>query len=156
MLSAFTFGQTRTFEIFGTITGEYNSKIYFFYDNNYKQKDSISSEIKDGKFYFKATASLPIQARFHLDQQSFIQDIYIDGKKILLTCSNHIKIYGKDNDTMNMFAVTGVKGSNVESLKRILKTGLQHSKRLTDQKKKKTKSTIISFTNLPGVIQKAK
>lgn len=118
ILSISAFGQSQTFEVFGTISGEYNSKIYFFYDGKYKQKDSISADIKDGKFYFKATAPLPIQARFHLDQQSYIQDVFIDSKKVFITCSNVIKTYGKNNDTMNIFTVTEVKGSKIEALKR--------------------------------------
>ena len=114
----FFFGQDQTFEIFATISGEYNSKIYFFYDGNYRKKDSISAEIKNGKFYFKATASLPIQARFHLDQQSYIQDVYIESKKTYLTCTNKLEHYGENKDTMNIFTITKVKGSKSEYLKR--------------------------------------
>jgi len=118
ILTITTFGQSQTFEVFGTIKGQYNSKMYFFYDGNYKQKDSIAADIKNGKFYFKASAPLPIQVRFHLDQQSYIQDVFIDSKKIFITCSNKIDIYGKDKDTLNMFTITEVKGSKTESLKR--------------------------------------
>jgi thiol-disulfide isomerase/thioredoxin len=118
LLPAIAFGQSQTFEVFGAIKGEYNSKMYFFYDSNYKQKDSICAEIKDGRFYFKATAHLPIQARFHLDQHSYISDVYIESKKTYLTCANKIDIYGNDKDTMNMFFITKVVGSKSETLKR--------------------------------------
>ena len=59
LVPLFSFCQNRPFEIFGTITGNFNSKIYLFFDGTYKQKDSISSEIKDGKFYFKGKATMP-------------------------------------------------------------------------------------------------
>lgn len=118
ILSITALGQNQTFEVFGTIKGQYNSKIYFFYDGNYRQRDSIAADIKNGKFYFKASASFPIQLRFTLDQQSYIQDVFVDNKKIFLSCSNKIEIYGKDKDTMNIFTITEVKGSKMESLKR--------------------------------------
>ena len=112
------FGQTQTFEVFGTISGEFSGKMYLFFDGNYKQKDSISAEIINGKFYIKATAPLRIQARFHLGQHSFIQDVYIDNKKTYITCTNKLDIYGENKDTMNMFTVVNVKGSKIETLKR--------------------------------------
>ena len=124
LLPAIAFGQSQTFEVFGVIKGEYNSKMYFFYEGNYRQKDSICTEIKDGRFYFKATAHLPIQARFHLDQQSYIQDVYIESKKTYLNCSNKIDIYGNDKDTSNMFFITKVAGSKSETLKREFENSL--------------------------------
>lgn len=118
LLSASAFGQSQTFEVFGTIKGEFNSKIYIFYEGNHKQKDSIGAEIKDGKFYFKATAHLPIQARFHLDQHSYIADVYIETKKTYLNCDNKIEVYGNGKDTLNMFFIYKVTGSESETLKR--------------------------------------
>lgn len=137
LLPVFIFGQKRTFEVFGVISGNYNGRVYFFFDGNYRQKDSISAEIKDGKFYFKATASLPIQARFHLDQQSYIQDVYIEAEKTYLTCTNKLDIYGKDNDTLNIFTITNVKGSKSETLKRNFEnwlTALKASDKTEEQK----------------------
>ena len=118
LLPAIAFGQSQTFEVFGTIKGEFNGNIYFFYEGNHKQKDSIGAKIKDGKFYFKATAYLPVQARFHLDQHSYIADVYIETKKTYLSCVNKIDIYGNDRDTLNMFFITKVNGSKSETLKR--------------------------------------
>ena len=129
LLSSNAFGQVQTFEVLGKIKGNYKSKIYLFFDNNYRQKDSISSKIINGKFYFKVTCSLPVQARFHLDQQSYIQDVYIDDIKTYLTCTNKIDIYGKDKDTMNLFTVTDVKGSKSETLKRNFENWLSKLKR---------------------------
>jgi len=124
IFSITAFGQSQTFEVFGTIKGEYNSKMYFFYEGNHKQKDSIGVEIKDGRFYFKGTAHLPIQARFHLDQNSSIEDVYIESKKTYLNCTNKINIYGKAKDTFNTFLITKVAGSKSETLKREFENSL--------------------------------
>ena len=93
LFPTFAFGQSQTFEVFGTMSGEFNGKVYLFFEGNYRQKDSIGAEIINGKFYIKAAASLPVQARFHLGQHSFIQDVYIDNKKTYLTCINKLDIY---------------------------------------------------------------
>jgi hypothetical protein len=70
------FGQTKPFEIFGSLSGQHYSKAYLFFDGNFKQKDSLSSEIKGGKFYFKGKVSMPVLARLTLDDQnSFIADL---------------------------------------------------------------------------------
>lgn len=49
-------GQDQPFEIWGSLTGEYHGKIFIFFDNHYRQKDSISAEIVDGKFHFSGKA----------------------------------------------------------------------------------------------------
>src|ERR1044071_3498059 len=64
--------QKKHFEIFGTITGNYNSKMYVFFEGNFRQRDSLSSEIINGKFHLKGNVSMPILARLHLDQDSYI------------------------------------------------------------------------------------
>jgi thiol-disulfide isomerase/thioredoxin len=115
------FSQAKPFEIFGSISGEYYSKVYLFFDGNYKQRDSLSSEIKDGRFYFKGSVSMPVLARLSLDDQnSFIADLYIDDNKTSVACTNEIKTYkAADNklDTMNIFKLTSVHGSQIEDLK---------------------------------------
>ena len=133
-----SFSQGRTFEIFGTITGEYHSKIYVFFDNNFRQRDSISSEIKDGKFYFKAQAYLPIQARLHMDQQSYIGDIYIDNIKTQVTCTTKMKISNHGQDTMNILSVVNVKGSATNKLKSDFESWLQdlEKSKVSDEEKK--------------------
>jgi peroxiredoxin len=117
--------QTRPFEVFGTITGEYNSKIYLFFDGNYRQRDSISSEIKDGKFYFKGKITMPVLARLHMDQQSFIQDIYIDQSKTYVRCTTKMNIYNKGQDTMNMLSLVSVRGSAMDKLRTSFESWLQ-------------------------------
>jgi peroxiredoxin len=115
------FSQRKPFEIFGSISGEHYSKLYLFFEGNYKQKDSLSSEIKDGRFYFKGSVSMPVLARLCLDDQnSFLADLYIDDNKTFVTCSNEIKKYkAADNkiDTINIFKITSVHGSQMEDLK---------------------------------------
>ena len=59
------YGQEQTIEIFGTITGESKDKIYLFFENDMEHGDSLSSNIKNGKFYFKVTAPLPILCRIN-------------------------------------------------------------------------------------------
>jgi peroxiredoxin len=110
-------GQTRPYEILGTITGECHSKMYLFFDGNYRQRDSISCEIKDGKFYFKGNVTMPVQARLHMDQRSFIADFYLDNSKTYINCTNTIKIYNNGQDTMNMLSVVNVKGSATDKLR---------------------------------------
>ncbi len=117
LVPLFSFCQNRPFEIFGTITGNFNSKIYLFFDGTYKQKDSISSEIKDGKFYFKGKATMPIQARLHMDQQSFISDVYIDNSHTYIKCTTKMDITNNGQDTLNMLGILSVKGSATDKLK---------------------------------------
>jgi len=117
--------QGNQFEIFGTIKGEYNTRVYLFYEGDYRHKDSISSEIKNGEFYFKEKASLPILGRLHLDQSSVIQDVYIDGNKIYIDCTNKYGITKNTNngvDTMNNFFITVARGSVTETRKRDFET----------------------------------
>ncbi|MBN8686680.1 MAG: AhpC/TSA family protein [Chitinophagales bacterium] len=150
ILSITAVGQTGTFEVFGTIYGEYTRRIYFFFEGNYRQKDSIVADIKDGKFYFKADATLPVQLRFHLDQQSYIQDVFVDSKKVLITCNNKIDIYGPDKDTLNMFTITGVKGSKAERLKRNFENWLatlNASDKTEDEKKQAYYDKLYEFAS---------
>ena len=124
LLPTLAFGQSQRVDIYGTMSGDFNGKLYLFFEGNYRQKDSISSEIVNGSFHISATVALPVQARFHLGRHSFIQDVYIDSDTTYLTCSNKLEIYGKDKDTLNMFTVLDVAGSQTESLKRNFENGL--------------------------------
>jgi len=117
LLPHLPFCQSTDFEISGAITGEYNSKMYLFFEGNYRQRDSISSEIRDGKFYFKGKAPMPIQARLHMDQQSFISDIYIDNSQTFIKCTTKMEITNNGQDTLNMLSVVDVKGSATNKLK---------------------------------------
>ena len=146
-----SFCQDKSFEVFGTISGKYNSKIYIFFEGNYKQRDSISSEIKDGRFYFKGKTSMPIQARLHLDQQSFIRDIYIDNPKTYVHCSTKMKISNNGQDTMNMLSVVSVKGSATNKLKCDFEYWLEtlNKSKLSDEEKRAS-----YYQKLLGFIQK--
>ena len=114
-------GQETSYEVKGTISGEFYGKIYLFFDNNYRQKDSLSAEIKDGKFIFRGKVKKPALARLHLDQESYIQDFFIDGNTVWLTCETHIGTSKRPNgqlDTLNQLTITGVEGSPTETRKR--------------------------------------
>ncbi len=128
-LPHFLFCQNTDFEISGTITGEYNSKMYLFFEGNYKQRDSISSVIKDGKFYFKGKATMPILAKLHLDQQSFISDIYIDNSQTFVKCTTKMEISKNGQDTLNMLTIVDVKGSATDKLKDNFETWLRNMKK---------------------------
>jgi len=129
LLHHFSFSQSKDFEISGTITGKYNSKMYLFFEGNYRQRDSISSEIKDGKFHFKGKAPMPIQARLHMDQKSFISDIYIDNSQTFIKCTTKMEITNNGHDTLNMLSVVSVKGSATNKLKSDFETWLEELKK---------------------------
>jgi len=142
LFSGFLFGQSRQFEIFGTITGKYNSKIYLFFDNHYRQRDSISSEIKNGKFYFKGNIIMPVLGRLHLDQESLIADFYIDNDSIYVHCINTINISvnkKKEKDTLNQLVLSDVKGSPTQDLINGFETWLNKLKKSGKPEKEKNK-----------------
>lgn len=125
LLPLFSIAQKEEFEIFGTIKGQYKSEshIYLFFENGLKQKDS--SEIRDGKFYFKGATAMPILGRLSLGQNSFIEDFYIDHKKTSINCSTEWNAYKGGSgalDTINMLKIIGVKGSKLEEVKLEFKT----------------------------------
>ncbi|HTJ14686.1 MAG TPA: TlpA disulfide reductase family protein [Dinghuibacter sp.] len=116
-----TIAQETSYEVKGVITGTYHGKIHLFFDNNYRQRDSLSSDITDGKFSFKGTVKKPALARLHLDQESLIQDFFIDGHTVSLTCTTNMTTFeGRDKqlDTLNHLVITSVEGSPTETRKR--------------------------------------
>lgn len=137
-----SFAQARPFEIYGTIKGEYNSKVYLFFENNFRAKDSISAVIENGKFHFKGTIpNSPVLARLHLDQNSHIADVFIEGGKVYVNCSNSILTQKDQNntlDTTNIFRAVSVTGSKTESLKRNLESQLNqlNSTNISDDEKR--------------------
>jgi thiol-disulfide isomerase/thioredoxin len=118
LIPLISFSQVTSFEVKGKVSGPYHGKLFFFFDDEFKKKDS--AEIKNGFFSIKATASLPILARFHLDQRSFIQDVYIDSKSTSISFTNSYFIdtnFRGKPDTLNQLKVQTVTGSSVEALK---------------------------------------
>jgi thiol-disulfide isomerase/thioredoxin len=110
----------RHFEITGTISGEYQGKIYLFFEDHYRQKDSISSEITNGKFHFSGEIAMPVLCKIHLDQASLIQDFFMDAPTLSLSCTNKISLFknGKlQSDTLNNLMIVSVEGSATEDLK---------------------------------------
>lgn len=116
-MSGKTFSQSQKFEINGKLTGEHFGKIYLFFDNDYRRKDSISSVITNGHFHFEGVASFPILARIHLDQNSYIIDVYMDSPKLTIDCSNTIEITNDRKDTLNQLTIIRSKGSLMEQNK---------------------------------------
>lgn len=82
--------QSKSFEIFGKISGEYKSQTYLFFENQFSKKDIISAVIKEGNFYIKGDAELPILSRIHFGENTNIQDLYIDSAKTLLCISSKL------------------------------------------------------------------
>jgi len=60
---------------------------------------------------------MPIQARLHMDQQSFISDVYIDNSHTYIKCTTRMDITNKGQDTLNMLSVVSVKGSATDKMK---------------------------------------
>ncbi len=60
---------------------------------------------------------MPIQSRLHMDQRSYIEDIYLDNSKTYIICTTKMSDYDKGKDTLNMLSVLSVKGSNTDKLK---------------------------------------
>lgn len=116
--SVFLYSETRMVEISGTISGHCVGKIYIFFEGNFKQRDSISSEIINGAFHFNCNVQTPVLARIHLDANSYIGDFYIDGSSVKLTCTNQMTITNEARDTMNRLLISQVEGSRIEIPKR--------------------------------------
>ena len=113
------FAQKRNFEIFGTMSGEYKDKIYFFTENNVGQEDSLFSNIKNGKFYFTGNLVLPVLCRFHFGENTNMQELYIDNSKTFINF--YSKLSNKNTPdslggvTTN-FKLTSIKGSGTENI----------------------------------------
>ena len=102
-------------KILGNLTGSFSGKMYLFFEGNIRQKDSISAEVKNGKFEFDClNISLPILARLHLGSHSYIADFYIEGKTTEVFCSNNIRMENP-KDTFNMLNIDSVRSSKMEA-----------------------------------------
>ncbi len=126
-LPFFSKAQPQPFVIDGTLTGDHVGKIFLFFDDHYRQKDSISADIIDGKFQFSGTVNLPVLCRIHLDQHSYIADFYLDKGQATLSCTNAFqiipsKISGDPPDTLNLLSIGAFTGSKMEEEK----SGFEH------------------------------
>jgi thiol-disulfide isomerase/thioredoxin len=126
-LPFFSNAQPQPFVIDGTLTGDHVGKIFLFFDDHYRQKDSISADIIDGKFHFSGTVNLPVLCRIHLDQHSYIADFYLDEGHVTLSCANVLRIApSKINhdppDTLNLLSIGATTGSKTEEEK----SGFEH------------------------------
>jgi thiol-disulfide isomerase/thioredoxin len=106
--------QTTTFEVFGRISGDYKSNIYFFIDNDISHKDSLKAEIRDGRFYFKEKAKLPILCKFHFGEKTNLQEVYIDKGKTYIELKSRLdsgRSSANVGDPRTNFTITKVSGS---------------------------------------------
>lgn len=123
-LPFFSYCQPVPFEVRGTFQGAVTGKIYLFFEGDYRHRDSISSEIINGKFHFTGNVKLPVQARLHLDQRSFICDLFLDSRLTHISCSNKMTISQPGNDSLNMLEIVSVHNSATEQLKRNFEKGV--------------------------------
>jgi hypothetical protein len=116
------YSQNNYTEIYGAIEGKYYGKIFLFFDGEYEKKDSLSSDITDGKFYFKVEGQRPVLGRLHLGQTSRVCDVYIEGPVMNISCVNDIQDF---KDTVNELSITRVTGSHTEEVKRQFENWLE-------------------------------
>ena len=101
-------------EISGVIYGTYPKKIFLFFEDQYKQRDSIGTVIIDGKFSFNLQVKTPILGRLYLQGNSYIRDFYIDQPKLSLYCSSKIRVTNL-TDSMNLLSIDSIPGSPTET-----------------------------------------
>jgi thiol-disulfide isomerase/thioredoxin len=111
------FSQTREYDIYGELTGEHAGQIHLFFDGHFRQRDSIGSEIVNGKFHFHGRVAIPVLARIHLDATSLIADLYLDGSSLDIQCTNRFQITHEGKDTLNLLHLVSSKGSAMEGEK---------------------------------------
>lgn len=112
------FAQKRNIHISGNISGIYFGKVYMFYENDFKHRDSISSTITDGRFQFNVYSKLPVLIRLHMGQGqqiSFIGDVYIDDINTVIYCTDTVLIRNENRDTLNKFIIQRVTGSTLQN-----------------------------------------
>jgi peroxiredoxin len=109
ILQLVSFAQEKKYKIYGTAKGNYTGNVFLFFENNYKEKDSICCPLKDGKFYFEGNVKMPIVARVHLSGSSFIGDFYLEKSTTYVSCNFVSNVNGKD--TINGVTIESVKDS---------------------------------------------
>jgi thiol-disulfide isomerase/thioredoxin len=106
------------FEVTGQLKGPYSGRIFIYFEDHFRQKDSISSELHNGRFHFSCTADLPVLAHLHMDQTSITEDLFIDSKRVYVACTNQLSVSNEGKDTMNWLHIDSVGGSKLEAEKR--------------------------------------
>lgn len=152
LFNSLIFGQT-SFEIFGKISGDYKSHIYFFIDNDISHKDSLKAEIKDGQFYFKGKAKLPILCKFHFGERTNFQEVYIDGGETHIELESRLDKDQQSADIENArthFTVIKVSGS--ESQHEIDQFNFWKDKLDSSSLSKEEKHNLY-FQKLKGIIE---
>lgn len=148
--------QTENFDIRGKLEGRHFGKIYLFFDNEYARKDSISSSIENGNFHFYGVAALPILARLHLGQNSYILDIYLDSPNLTIGCTNTIELSNSGKDTLNKLKILWVKGSQMEKEKMNFEKSISKIKGLGISKEDKQELIFKKLSAFVGANSKSK
>jgi thiol-disulfide isomerase/thioredoxin len=121
-LPASGIGQVRDFQIDGTITGQYKSRIFLFYEDEFAEKDSLTALISHGRFHFSLRADQPILCRLHFGENTNIQEFYAAGPKVRLVLTGHLsteKPPGSDSTiTRSHFSIVGIQGSPIDGIRR--------------------------------------
>ncbi|MET0636962.1 MAG: OmpA family protein [Chitinophagaceae bacterium] len=110
-------GQHSSFKVSGTITGKTIGDIFLFFEGDVRHKDSLSAKIVNGQFELTGKVRLPILARFHMGQNSWISDVYLQTPKTTIIFSNRLIISEDQKDTMNVLKSVKIVGSNIEQKK---------------------------------------
>lgn len=106
------FAQPQKVDVSGNIKGNYTGRIYLFFDDNYKQRDS--SEVINGTFHFTANVILPVRARVHVGGWSVIHDFYLDGQSAFLDCFNRMVPDSSGGETHNYFRIDSIRGGKLQ------------------------------------------
>lgn len=114
-----SFARQDDFELNGTITPAINGKAYLFYEGNFENKDSLVTEVKNGKFYFREKMKGPVLTYLCI-ANSTIAGFHLENSRQHVNCSV-TPMAGTDSVKLE---INSVIGSNTENLKRELKERL--------------------------------
>jgi thiol-disulfide isomerase/thioredoxin len=111
------FCQRHSFELSGAIAGNYNESICLFFKDEVAKRDSLCTQIVNGKFLFKGNIHGPVVGNLVLKKdRSTIADLYIENSNMFVTCKV-TNIYLRSGDTLLKLEIISVKGSKTEKLK---------------------------------------
>ena len=113
----YLYSQTSNITIVGDISGSYPEKIFLFFDGNISAKDSLNTDIANGKFTFNLNAKLPILCRLHFSQNTNIVEFYIDNLNTSIYLTSKIDSNNENHIKQKYFQLDSINGSNTEQIK---------------------------------------
>ncbi len=143
--------QSKSFEIFGKISGEYKNQVYLFFENQFSKKDSISAVIKEGNFYLKGKVELPILGRIHFGENTNTQDIYIDSAKTFLWVSSKLSEKTTPDSlggARTHFEIDSVSGSLNQNIIETFKIWKRESQKLRESNGKNASNYFAELLSL--------